>query len=77
MADGKDRITASCTKCGTQLTVPTDKPLKDDDVVNCPGCGVRIGTIAQIREAMVAHGKALIDNLTMQVLGKKPTWTKG
>lgn len=71
-----DRITFKCLDCGHAVMIDNDNPPNDEDVISCRGCGRKFGSYAQVREAMVAQGKAAVDELVMSKLGRKPTWTK-
>jgi len=71
-----DEMTFACVDCGAVVTYDRNRPPKDDDIIDCKGCGREFGTYAKVREAMVDAGKKRIDDLVMSKFGTKPKWTK-
>lgn len=73
-----DFIGFTCTTCGSEKFVLPNQPPKDDDVISCAGCKREIGIYAVIRDALVARGKAEIDQALSKAFGKdiKLEWTK-
>jgi hypothetical protein len=79
MDDDTGHVSFSCNKCGFPVSIDKANPPNDNDIISClgEGCGHQFGTYAEVKEAMIAAGKAEIDKLVTDRFGKPPTWTKG